>query len=333
MSMNALAALVGWAMILWRLPRVQLGSAHARYTFATLVFFTLAATFSTPAVAGWLDTGARLPAISLVAEYVFAIAAAVVWALSCLSLDVTLRSRGRLLWLAPAVSVALLVVWWLFLPEMTVARSETSNGELLVTTLAQGYAFAIVATIAVPALSHRVANERALPIRLRLMCILATQVILAVWLGARMTLGPLVLFDILPRTYSFSFVNILIGLMILAYTASLLPPAVLIYLSRRAIHVRDWLAFRRLRRVERRAVALLGTSAITVPFAEVRSTPDYANYRVAIAILDRRKALNASPNQAAQQLAERLNQLVAEAPDYFELIRKLQDVDSQRGRE
>ncbi|MCC6190610.1 MAG: hypothetical protein IT318_16395 [Anaerolineales bacterium] len=327
--MNDVAALVGWAMILWRLPRVQLHSAHALYTFATLVFFTLAATFSTPVVEDWVEGSTGLVAISLVAEYLFAIAAAVVWALSCLSLDASLRPRSWLLWLAPVVSIAILAVWWLFLPEMTVTRSPTANGEMLVTTLAQGYAFAIVATIAVPALSHRVKNERALPIRLRLLCILATQVILAVWLGSRVTIGPLVLIEVLPRTYSFSYVNVLIGLMILAYIASLLPPALLVSLARQMARVRDLLTLGRLRRIERLTAALLKAPPIQVPPAEAWNTPDYANYRLAIAILDRRKALKASSSQVAQQLARRLDQLVAQSPGYFELLHKLQRLSTQ----
>jgi MFS family permease len=318
----------GWAMILWRLPRVQFHSAHARCTFATLVCFTLAASFATPLLDRWLDDATRLPALSLIVEYLFAIAAAVVWALSCLSLDESLLSRRWLLWLAPLLSLAILLTWWLFLPEMAAARSDTANGELLITTLAQGYAFAIVAIIAAPALSSQVTNESALPIRIRLLCILGTQIILAIWLGARIILGPLVLIGVLPRTFPFSFINVLVGLMILAYTASLLPPAALIYLSRRVVHLRDWLALARLRRLERQTAVLLEASPIDVPLAEAWSTPDYSLYRVAIAILDRRKALKASPNRNAQQFAERLDQLVASAPDYFGLLRQLEKLTS-----
>ena len=322
--MNVLAALVGWAMILWRLPRVQLRSAHSRYTFATLVCFTLAASFTIPLLDNWIDTATRLPALSLILEYLFAIAAAVVWALSCLSLDESLRSRRWLLWLAPIVLAAMLLTWWMFLPELAVARSETANGELLITSLVQAYALAIVVAIAVPALSSQIANEPALPIRIRLLCILATQLILAVWLGARAMLGPLVLVGILPRTISFSFINVLVGLMIVAYTASLLPPAVLVNLSRRLVRIRDWYTLARLRRVERQTAALLGIRAIEISLAEAWGTPDYALYRVAIAILDRRKALKALPNRDAQAIADRLNRLVVEVPDYFGLLRRIQ---------
>ncbi len=329
MSMNGLAALVGWAMILWRLPRVQLRSAHALYTFATLVCFTFAATFSTPYVASWVDTRTRLPAFSLLVEYLFAITAAVVWALSCLSLDKALRARRWLIALAPAVAVGLLAIWWVYMPEMIPARSETATGELLVTTLAQGYALAIVAAIAVPALARRAASEPALPVRFRLLCILATQIILAVWFGARTILGPLVLLGVLPRTYSFSFVNVLIGLMILAYTASLLPPRFLVGVARWVVRGRDWLALRRLCRVERWTAHLLDAAPVKVPFAEAWNTPDYALYRVAISILDRRKALGAAPSPKAQGLANRLNQLVAESPDYFEVVNRLQRIGSQ----
>ncbi|MCC7362073.1 MAG: hypothetical protein IT317_21490 [Anaerolineales bacterium] len=328
MSINGLAALVGWGMILWRLPRVQLRSAHALYTFATLVCFTLAATFSAPFVASWVDTRTRLAALSLLVEYLCAIAAAGVWALSCLSLDKALRSRRWLIALAPAIAAGLLAIWWAFLPEMTPARSETATGELLFTALAQGYALAIVAAIAVPALARRAASEPALPIRFRLLCILATQIILAVWLGARTILGPLVLLGALPRTYSFSFVNMLIGLMILAYTASLLPPRFLIDLARWVVRGRDWLTLRRLCHVERQTARLLNALPVAVPLAEAWSIPDYAIYRVAIAILDRRKALGATPSSKAQGLAMRLNQLVAESPDYFEVVRRLQRIDS-----
>lgn len=329
MSMNGIAALVGWAMILWRLPRVQLRSVHARYTFATLVCFTLAATFSTPLVIAWVDGRTGLPGLSFVTEYLFAIAAAVVWALSCLSLDNTLLSRGWLLWLAPVVMVCLLAIWWFFQPELRAESLGRSDGEILLTVLAQGYAFAIVTSIAVPVLARRVTNETALPIRLRLVCILATQVILAVWLGATMTLGPLVLFGVAPRSSSFSFVNVLIALMILAYTMSLLPPPALVYVAKRMIRVRDWIALRRLRRVERRIAQLLDVAPIGISRDEAWDTPEYSLYRVTIAILDRRKSLDAAASDSARRLGWRLNQLVTTAPDYFQLVRELQRIDAR----
>ena len=325
-SINGLAALVGWGMILWRLPRVRLRSTDAFYAFATLVCFTLAATFSTPFVVSWVDSHIQLPAGSLVAEYVFAIAAASFWALSCLSLDVSLRRRRWLILLAPVALVGLLTTWLIYLPEMGSARSGNTTGELILTTLVHAYAFAIVATIAVPALGHRIANEPALPIRLRFLTILATQVILAIWLGARMTLGPLVLLGILPRTYSFSFVNVLIGLMILAYMGSLLPPIAFARMARWAVYWRDWTSLRRLKRIERRTAQMLNASPLDVSFAEAMRTPDYALYRVAIAILDRRKALRVSQNDKAKRLAWRIDRLVTECPGYSELVESLRKI-------
>lgn len=327
--MNDLAALVGWGMILWRLPRIRLHSAEARYTFATLVCFTLAATFSTSVVMPWLDNHTQLPAFSLVTEYAFGIAAAAAWAMSCLSLDLSLQRRRWLVLLAPVALLGLVVIWWLYLPELSAVRGPTENGEILVTTLAQGYAFSIVALIAVPALSHRVSNERSISVRLRLLCILSTQIILACWLGARTVIGPLVLSGLVPRTYTFSFVNVLIAFMILAYMSSLLPPSVFERLARGLVRVRDWLTLRHLRRVERQVAHALGDTPVAVPWAEAVSTPDYATYRVAIAILDRRKALRSSSNQRAQRLAIRLDQLVAEAPGYPDLVVRLQQMARQ----
>lgn len=328
-SINTLAALVGWGMILWRLPRIRLSSLEARYTFATLACFTLAATFSTPVVMGWFDSQTQLPAASLITEYAFGIAAAAAWAMSCLTLDLSMRRRRWLVLLAPAALLGLVVIWWLYLPELRVVRGPTENGEILVTTLAQGYAFSIVALIAVPALSHRVTNEPSIPVRLRLLCILTTQVILACWLGARTVLGPLVLLGVVPRTYTFSFVNVLIAFMIVAYMASLLPPSVFARLARGLVRVRDWRALRHLRRVEQQVAHELGAVPLDVPWTEALNMPDFAAYRVAIAILDRRKALRSSPNHRAQRLANQLDQLVSDSPGYPDLVARLRQMARQ----
>ncbi len=328
-SINALAALVGWGMILWRLPRIRLSSTEARYTFATLVFFTLAATFSTPAMMRWFDSQTQLPAAGLVTEYAFGIAAAAAWAMSCLTLDLSLRGRRWLVLVSPAALLGLVVVWWLYLPALSAVRGPTETGEILITTVAQGYAFGIVAFIAVPALSHRIANEQSIPVRLRLLCILTTQIILACWLGARTTIGPLVLLGVVPRTYTFSFVNVLIAFMIVAYMGSLLPPSVFVRLARELIRVRDWRALRHLQRVERQVAHELGTPPLDVSWTEAVNMPDFAAYRVAIAILDRRKALRSSPNHRAQRLANRLDQLVSDSPGYPDLVVRLRQMARQ----
>lgn len=326
MSMNGLAALVGWGMILWRLPRVQLGAPQAAYAFATLVCFTLAATFSTPIVAIRVDSVTRLSGAGMVLEYTFAIAATAAWALNCLHLDPSLRRRRWLVRLAPVVFLGLVALWWLFLAEVETVAAENTNGEVLLTTLVHAYAFVSVVSISVPALGHRAEREPALPIRLRLLFILSTQIILAIWLGARVILGPSIVLGLLPRTYSFAFIKVLIGLMILAYVGSLLPPAAFVRLARAVVHMRTVTALRRLRRIERRTANLLGSPQMDLSLDEALRTPEYAVYRTVIAILDRRKALRQAADPAAQQWAWRLDELVQRAPGYGELVQGLQRI-------
>jgi hypothetical protein len=215
-------------------------------------------------------------------------------------------------------------VWLSYLPELGSQDSvKESNGGLLLNTLLHVYSFAVVMAIALPALSRRIQCEQVPSTRLRLGFILATQIILGIWLGARMVLSPMILAGLVPRSYSFGFVNVLIALMIVVYSISLLPPRYFSPLVSGAERFGRWRELYRVKQVERHTARLLSRAALELPAAEWLATPDFTLYRVVIAILDRRKALRQAPSPGARRLAWQLDEITVEGAPYPELVAQL----------
>jgi hypothetical protein len=222
-------------------------------------------------------------------------------------------------------------VWYVYLSEMRRADNvETSTGAFLLNTMLHAYAFIIVVAIALPSLGRRIHREPAHPIRMRLAAILATQIIMGVWLGARMVLSPIILMGFLPRTYPFTFVNSLIGLMILAYSASLLPPSTFGMFARAGERMWDWQMLYRAIKIERLTAHVLGQPTVQLSVRELLSTPDFALYRVIIAILDRRKALRQAASPQSRDLAWQLDLIAAASPEYPDLVASLKQIRARQ---
>lgn len=330
MSASSLAAVVGWLMIAWRLLPVKLSSPETRYSFATLLCFTLAASLDSPLIASWIDQFTRLPSLSKVLEYSFAIAAASVWALTCLSLDGLLAGRRWLLALAPVSLLAMLLIWGLGIISSQSPRTDffQTDYSLTIVLIIHTYAFAIVAGIAIPALGHSLDREKeSLPLRLRLIMIFTTQTILAVWLASRVALTLFLLLGLLPRTYQFSFVQTLIILMIIAYTGSLLPARAYIYLAHTIRYLQYLQQLIRIRKLEISTARLLGFHPHSISAYEALRVPDYVLYTLVIAILDRRKSLCASGRPSAQRLGVKLGEIAETALKYTDLVKHLEKVE------
>ena len=144
------------------------------------------------------------------------------------------------------------------------------------------------------------------------------------WAGTTVVVYLLMVGHALPRNFYDFFAQPLLVILALTYAATFLPAAAYARLVLASDHVRALWRVGRLRRLERDTARLLDDQTVPVDLADLLRVPDYILYTLVIAILDRRKALNASQAPSARALAAQIEGVSARSSNYPDLVSQLQ---------
>jgi hypothetical protein len=323
---EALALAILVAIVVRQALQVGPRSGQARYYFVTIFGLTVAAAAEMPAVALTIDRLTGVPDLGRVLQYVSAAAAASSWALACLDLCPTIRARRWLLGFAPVLAVVVSALWWSAVANHVSLREEPwrSTQAVLLTMAVHGYFFILVTGIFLPALFHMRGQEQDRALRLRLSVLITVQLVIGVWAGTTVVVYLLMVGYMLPRNFYDFFAQPLLVLLTLTYAATFLPAAAYARLVLAFDHVRALWRVGRLRRLERDTARLLDDQTVPVDLADLLRVPDYILYTLVIAILDRRKALNASQAPNARALAAQIEGVSARSSNYPDLVSQLQ---------
>ncbi len=329
MIFNHLMTLIFWGVTLWQIPRTDMRNSRARLGFITLAGITLLSTVRNPVIALAVDNFFHAPDLGHVLEYCSAIVAGFSWALVCMILAQTSVGHRRwLLYITPVIGGMLIAVWYSSLkhqlPIQEYFYGVRSNHSLALTVLGHTYVVIILTGIGIPATLYYRQQLTNAVLRLRFLMIVILQVLIVVLSGSVLFVHLLMMFDILPRTYQSPLILWLILLMSLAWVLSLFPAKTYAFLVLTLEYLKQMQQLSIIQRLEKHIASLLALSPHPISLYEAIFAPGFARLHLVVAIIDLHKSLHASSNPPAQEMAQRLDEIIVKfGGQYEELTREL----------
>ncbi len=328
---EVIAAGALWGLLAWQAPRLQLRSPRSTYTFLTLLFLALAATTQVPSAAAALDALARLPDLGRVLQYSFALLAASSWAVSATYLAPALAPRRRWLMLLFLVGAVMGLIWAAALAQGETVREDTLHNRysLALSAVAHAYLLMVTVTFSLPALAHTLRTESAPQLRYRLWMLTSAHSLIGIWMVTSLVTYALIALGVLPRTLQSPFPAALMLAVLLAYGLAFLPTQAALRIARFVNQLHTAWRCLLLRRLQTRIGRLLAEPAPPLPVGDLARSPEFALYTTVIAILDRRKALHASPNPQARRIAKALDAIGRSDQGYTSVLNGLARLAAQ----
>jgi hypothetical protein len=329
MIFNHLMTLIFWGVTLWQIPRTDMRNSRTRLGFMTLAGITLLSTIRNPVIALAVDNFFHAPDLGHLLEYCLAIVAAFSWALVCMILAQTSVGRRRwLLYLTPVIVGGLIAVWYFSLQAQATVQEYfygvRSNYSLALTVLGHTYVVIILTGIGIPATRYYRQQLTNAVLRLRFLMIIVLQILIVVLSGSVILVHGLMMFDVLPRTYQSPLILWLILLMSLAWIISLFPAKVYAFLILTLEYLEQMRQLSIIQRLEKHIASLLALSPHPVSLYEAIFAPGFARLHLVVAIIDLHKSLQASDHTPAQEMAQRLDEIIVKfGGQYEELAQEL----------